>query len=86
MAVTPIHVTAVAVIPPYGLRVSFSDGTVRRVSMAGFLKRTGGPVFGPLHDAQYFAQARVEGMTVAWPNGADIAPETLYSDFETINE
>lgn len=38
-----------------------------------------GPVFGPLRDAAIFAQARVdpELRTVAWPNGADLAPESL---------
>jgi hypothetical protein len=85
MATTmPILVTAVQVIPPYGLEVTFSDGTVRRINLAALLENVGGPVFGPLKDPAYFAQAYIEGFTVAWPNGADIAPEALYSDFETL--
>lgn len=84
MTALPIHVTNVSVIAPYGLQISFSDGTIRKVSLAGLLQEVDGPVFGPLKDKDFFAQAYVEGFTVAWPNGADIAPEALYSDFETI--
>ena len=55
--------------------VAFNDGVESTIDFSEWLA---GPVFGPLKDPGYFARFFIEGGTVGWPNGADIAPETLY--------
>ncbi len=58
------------------IQVTFDDGTEKTIDFRGWLN---GPIFEPLHDLTYFQRFFVAGSTVAWPNGADIAPETLYA-------
>ena len=71
-----IHVVAVRPLGGARLWVRFEDGAEGEVDLAAELD---GPVFGPLRDPAAFAAVRVdpELRTVAWPNGADLAPEFL---------
>ena len=56
--------------------LKFEDGTAGEVDLTSELW---GPVFEPLKDPSYFRQMSVaEYGTIAWPNGADLAPEFLY--------
>ncbi len=59
----------------YKIRLTFNDGLEATVDFRSWLT---GPVFEPLKQASYFRTFFVDGGAVAWPNGADIAPETLY--------
>ena len=59
----------------YRIYVWFHDGTEKTVDFSGWLD---GPVFQPLLEHAYFRRFFIDGGTVAWPNGADVAPETLY--------
>ena len=68
----------------YVFRVAFDDGLEGDVDLAEYLDA--GPVFAPLKDLTFFRQASIEGGTIAWPNGADIAPETLYEEVELANK
>ena len=59
----------------FRIHLTFNDLSERTVDFRPWLE---GPVFEPLKDPAYFREFFVDGGTVAWPNGADIAPETLY--------
>jgi hypothetical protein len=59
----------------FRIRLTFNDLLERTVDFRPWLE---GPVFEALKDPAYFREFFVDGGTVAWPNGADIAPETLY--------
>ena len=61
----------------YRIELVFQDGVQATVDFAQWLD---GPVFEPLRDREYFKRFFIDGGTVAWPNGADIAPETLYEE------
>ena len=54
----------------------FDDGTEKCIDVSQWFK---GPVFQPLKDPKLFKKFFIEGGTLAWPNGVDIAPEALYA-------
>ncbi len=71
------RVTAVEVSGPHSLRLTFHDGVRKQVNLLGLLR---GPIFEPLLDPAFFRRVLLDPVagTVVWPNGADVAPETLY--------
>jgi hypothetical protein len=71
-------VVEVRYVRDYTLWLRFQDGTAGEVDIEPSFK---GPVFEPLRDIEFFKQVSIDHEigTIVWPNGADIAPETLYA-------
>ena len=72
-----IHITEARVVGPHSLELVFDDGLRKRVNLRPELN---GAMFEQLRDPVYFARVTVDpdSRTVAWPNGADFAPDFLY--------
>jgi hypothetical protein len=73
-------VASIAYRKEYIFHVAFDDGLEGDADLSEYVGK--GTVFEPLREIAFFRQARIEGGTIAWPNGADIAPETLYEQVE----
>src|SRR3990172_7822514 len=61
----------------------FDDGTEKHIDVSQWFK---GPVFEPLKNRKLFKKFFIEGGTLAWPNGVDIAPEALYAARDSTKE
>jgi hypothetical protein len=59
----------------YIVATRFDDGTEKHIDISQWFK---GPVFKALKDPKFFSKFFVEGGTLAWANGVDVAPEALY--------
>jgi hypothetical protein len=63
----------------YVVWLRFKDGTAGEIDIWPVIARDG-PIFRPLKDIEFFKQFYIdaESETVAWPNGADLAPDVLH--------
>ena len=78
------EVTAIEYRHGHVYHVVFDDGVAGDVDFSEYVGR--GPVFEPFRDLAFFRQARIEGGTICWPNGADVAPETLYEKVQSASK
>ena len=70
------RVVKVHALPDYHLEIEFADGVSGVLDYSHVLW---GPVFEPLRDPARWAEAGIdEEGVVCWPNGADLAPDTMY--------
>ena len=70
-----VHVVEAKATGGFRVWLRFNDGLEGEIDLGDELD---GEIFEPLRDASYFASFRLEGHTLTWPNGADMAPEFLY--------
>lgn len=73
-----VHVTAVEALGDHRLRLSFEDGAEGEIDLSTWPWQG---VFEPLADPDYFRRVMLDEElgTIVWPNGADLAPETLHT-------
>jgi len=82
MAKQLVRVVSADYVRGHMLRIEFSDGVAKTVDFSRWLN---GEVFRPLVNKREFKRFFIAGGTVCWPNGADIAPETLRSSEDAAN-
>jgi hypothetical protein len=70
-----VQVVEARAVGNFRVWLKFNDGLAGEIDLADELD---GKVFEPLRDVTYFASFRLEGHTLTWPNGADMAPEFLH--------
>lgn len=71
-----IRVTEVEPLGGFVLRLRFNDESERVLDLEDELW---GPVFEPLKaNPDLFRAVKIEGPTIAWPNGADFDPDVLH--------
>lgn len=74
---TYIYVTEAQYHKDYQVKLRFSDGAHGIADLKDLVARGG--VFEPLRDPKFFQNFTLDQTleTIAWPNGADVAPESL---------
>jgi hypothetical protein len=71
------RIVEVEVVGEHRLRLAFEDGVNGEIDASSW---DWSGVFEPLRDPAYFARVELDDElgTISWPNGADVAPETLH--------
>ncbi len=76
----PWRLSALSVLPEWRLAVTFNDGSGGIVDVSALVHGPDAGVFEALRDPAFFATAYLDCGAVAWPNGADLAPDTMHKE------
>ena len=71
----PIEVKA---LENYDLYIKFEDEKEKIYNVKHLVENI--PFYNRLKDKEYFKNVKIDGNTVKWEQGEDIAPENLYND------
>jgi len=74
----PWRVKTVQVLSEWRLSVTFNDGVSGLVDLSEAIHAPDAGLLAELKDESYFALAYLDYGAVAWPNGADLAPEAMH--------
>jgi hypothetical protein len=69
-------VTSARYVSDHMLELTFNDGLKAEIDFSPWIEKY--EFFKPLADIDYFKNFSLDGWTVVWENGADVAPERLY--------
>ena len=70
-------VTSLRVVSPYGLDVTFNDGSGGIHDCTALIEAGRGPVLAPLRDPAFFARVFLDWGAPTWPNSYDMDAEWL---------
>ena len=67
-------------VKDYQIWLRFNNGSEKTIDLKEKIFNETRKIFQPLKDVEYFKKVSFneEADTIQWPNGLDIAPETLY--------
>jgi len=69
------RVVTVTPLEGHALQLQFTNGEQRRMDLRPYLAYA---VFDRLREPSFFALARADHGTVAWPGGIDLDPDSVY--------